>query len=189
MPHVNWGSVEEKRVGGGIQTLPSGAYKCAITRAEYVTTKRGESALMVVWDVADGEHKGHFSDKFFDGKDFRHNDYLMLEGKGLGIAKHKLHALADSNPGFTPSACIEQDQSQPFDGKTVYLLLQERKYTYNGRDQSEVNVVDWLSPEEYRAGDFKVPDTIDERVASASPAPVAAPPAPPIELADEDLPF
>ena len=92
--HVNWNDVEEKRAGSGIQTLPSGAYKCSITAAKYVTTKKGECALMVVWDVADGEHRGHFADKFFDGKDFRHNDYLMLEGKGLGIAKHKLHVLA-----------------------------------------------------------------------------------------------
>lgn len=189
MPHVNWGDVEEQRAGSGIQTLPSGAYRCVITAAKYVTTKKGESALMVVWDVAEGEHKGHFSDKFFEGKDFRHNDYLMLEGRGLGIAKHKLHALADANPGFVPSTYIEQDQAQPFAGKTVYLLLQERKYTYNGRDQSEVNVVDWLSPDEFRSGDFKVPDTIDDREASPSPAPVAAPSALPIEIADEDLPF
>ena len=113
----------------------------------------------------------------------------MLEGKGLGIAKHKLHALADSNPGFTPSACIEQDQSQPFAWKTVYLLLQERKYTYNGRDQSEVNVVDWLSPEEFRSGDFKVPDTIDEREAQAAPTTVKAPSAPVMDVADDDIPF
>ena len=189
MPHINWNDVEEKRVGGGIQTLPSGAYKCAITRAEYVTTKRGESALMVVWDVADGEYKGHFSDKFFDGKDFRHNDYLMLEGKGLGIAKHKLHVLADANPGFKPTAAIDADQSQPFVGKTCYLLLQERKYTYNGRDQSEVNVVDWLSPDEFRAGDYKVPDTIDEREPTAAPVAVAAPQPQQPDLYDEDLPF
>lgn len=189
MPHINWGSVEEQRAGSGIQTLPSGAYHCVITAAKYVTTKKGEDALVVVWDVASGEHKGHFSDKFFDGKDFRHNDYLMLEGKGLGIAKHKLHVLADANPGFTPSACIEQDQTQPFVGKSVYMLLQERRYTYNGRNQSETRVVDWLSPDEFRSGDFKVPDTIDERVAQPEPAVVHAPSAPVTELAEDDIPF
>lgn len=188
MPNINWNNVTESR-GRGVSTLPSGAYKCQITKAEFVTTKKGAAALVVVWDVADGEHKGHFSDRFFDGKDFRHNDYLMLEGRALGMTKHKLHALADANPGFKPTAAIDADQAQPFAGKTVYLLLQERKYTYNGRDQSEVNVVDWLSPEEYSAGDFKVPDTIDEREASTSPAPVIAPSALPIEIADEDLPF
>lgn len=188
MPNINWDDVTESR-GGGVSILPSGAYKCAITKAEFVTTKKGDAALVVVWDVAEGEHKGHFSDAFFDGKDFRHNDYLMLEGRALGVTKHKLHVLADANPSFRPTVAIGQDQAQPFVGKTCYLLLQERKYTYNGRDQSEVNVVDWLSPEEYRAGDFKVPDTIDERVASASPAPVAAPPVPLIEFADEDVPF
>lgn len=186
MPHINWGEVKESR-GGTVSVLPSGAYECRITKAEFVTTKRGEPALMVVWDVAAGEHAGHFSDSFFDGKDFRHNDYLMLSGKGLGMAKHKLHALADSNPGFKPTSAIEADQPQPFVGKTCYLLVQERKYTYNGRDQSEVNVVDWLSPDEFRSGGFKVPDTIDERTPDAG-QPVHAP-APTPGLAPDDIPF
>lgn len=188
MPNINWNDVTESR-GGGVSTLPSGAYRCQITKAEFVTTKKGAAALVVVWDVADGEHKGHFSEAFFEGKDFRHNDYLMLEGKALGMTKHKLHALADANPDFKPTVAIDQDQAQPFVGKTCYLLLQERKYTYNGRDQSETRVVDWLSPDEFRTGDFKVPDTIDERVAQPEPAVVHAPSAPVTELAEDDIPF
>lgn len=188
MPNINWDDVTESR-GGGVSILPSGAYKCAITKAEFVKTKKGAAALLVLWDVADGEHNGHFSDPFFEGKDFRHNDYLMLEGKALGMTKHKLHALADANPGFKPTAAIDADQAQPFVGKTAYLLLQERKYTYNGRDQSEVRVVDWLSPDEFRAGDFKVPDTIDERAQQAAPAAVHAPSAPVTDVADDDIPF
>ena len=118
MPKISWNDVTESR-GGGVSTLPSGAYKCQITKAEFVTTKKGAAALVVVWDVAEGEHKGHFSEAFFEGKDFRHNDYLMLEGKALGMTKHKLHALADANPGFKPTAAIDQDQAQPFVGKTL----------------------------------------------------------------------
>lgn len=189
MPKIDWGSVEEQRTGAGVSTLPSGAYKCSITKADYVTTKKGDPALLVLWDVSEGEHAGHFSDPFFANKDFRHNDYLMLAGKGLGIAKHKLHALADSNPGFKPTSCIERDQAEPFVGKTVYMLVQERKYTYNGRDQSEVRVVDWLSPEEFRSGDFKVPDTIDERDEAPAAPVMHAPSAPVPDLADDDIPF
>ena len=74
-------------------------------------------------------------------------------------------------------------------GKTCYLLLQERKYTYNGRDQSEVNVVDWLSPDEFRAGDFKVPETLDEREAQPAAPTVHAPSAPVVDVADDDIPF
>lgn len=188
MPKIPWNDVTESR-GGGVSTLPSGAYKCQITKAEFVTTKKGAAALVVVWDVAEGEHKGHFSGAFFEGKDFRHNDYLMLEGRALGMTKHKLHALADANPGFKPTAAIDADQAQPFVGKTAYLLLQERKYTYNGRDQSEVRVVDWLSPDEFSSGDYKVPETLDEREAQAAPAAVHAPSAPVMDVADDDIPF
>lgn len=188
MPNINWDDVTESS-GGGASVLPSGAYKCVITSAEFVKTKKGAAALLVLWDVADGEHKGHFSDSFFDNKPFRHNDYLMLEGKALGVTKHKLHVLADANPGFKPTVAIGQDQAQPFVGKTCYLLLQERKYTYNGRDQSEVNVVRWLSPDAYSDGDYKVPETLDEREAQAAPAAVHAPSAPVTDVADDDIPF
>lgn len=191
MPNIDWGSVEEKRSGGGVSSLPSGAYKCRITKASYVRTKRGQSALLVVWDVADGEYRDHFADGFFADKDFRHNDYLMLEGKALGITKHKLHALADSNAGFKPSDAVAQDLAQPFVGKTCYLLLQERKYTYNGRDQSETRVVDWLSPDEFSSGDVKVPETIDDREKKTPEAQqvVHAPDPAPVPVADEDIPF
>ena len=185
MPRIDWNSVDESR-GGVIQTLPSGAYKCEITSAQFVTTKKGKQALVVLWDVADGPHKGFFADDFYANKDFRNNDYLMLEGRALGVTKHKLHALADANPGFRPTDAISRDDARSFVGKTCYLLLQERKYTYNGSDKSEVNVVGWLSPDEYRAGDFKVPDTIDDREKGG---PVSAPSAPVIDIADEGLPF
>ena len=188
MPNINWDDVTESS-GRGASVLPSGAYKCVITSAEFVKTKKGSAALLVLWDVDDGEHKGHFSDSVFDNTPFRHNDYLMLEGKALGITKHKLHVLADANPGFKPTVAISQDKAQPFVGKTCYLLLQEHKYTYNGRDQSEVNVIRWLSPDEYRAGDYKVPDTIDDREVQATPATVHAPSAPVTDVADEDIPF
>lgn len=188
MPKISWNDVTESR-GGGVSTLPSGAYKCAITKAEFVTTKKGAAALVVVWDVAEGEHKGHFSGAFFEGKDFRHNDYLMLEGRALGMTKHKLHVLADANPGFKPTVAIDQDKAQPFVGKKCYLLLQERKYTYNGRDQSEVRVIDWLSEDEFSDGDYKVPETLDEREAQAAPTAVHAPAAPAVDVADDDIPF
>lgn len=193
MPRIDWSNIEENKGAGGIQTLPSGAYVCAVTGASYETSKKGDPMLTLLFDIADGPYRGFFSGDFFANKPFRHSDRLMLAGKGLGFTKHKLHCLADWNPGLKPTALIDTDQTAPFVGKRCCLLIQERKYTYNGRDQSEANVVGWLSPEEFRAGDFTVPETKDERNAAPAPvqAPVAAPvaPAPAPDLADEDIPF
>ncbi len=194
MPRIDWNSVEENKSTGGIQTLPSGAYVCTVTAARYETSKKGDPMLTLMYDVAEGPYKGFFSDDFFANKPFRHSDRLMLAGKGLGFTKHKLHCLADWNPGFKPTALIDTDQSAPFAGKRCCLLLQERKYSYNGRDQSEANVVGWLSPDEFKAGDFTVPETKDERdqsqaVPVQAPAPTTAPVAPADDLADEDIPF
>ena len=188
MPSINWGSVEEKR-GGGVTNPPSGAYKCVITSA---TTQRSKEKkvlqLALVWDIADGE----YADAFENAPasiGWKHGDNLNLEGKGLGITKHKLHALADANPGFKPTASIDADRWEDFEGKTCYLLVQAEITTYQGRDSYRYYVRDWLSPEEFRAGDFKVPGDIDKRDATASQTPVAAPPAPAADFADEDIPF
>ena len=203
MPRINWNDVEERAgEGGGFKTLPGGAYECVVTAASYETSQSGNPYLDVVFDVAAGEHEGFFSTPFYQGKPFRHHDRLMLAGNGLGYTKHKLRCLAEANPGFQPSAVIEADQSRPFLGRRCFLLLQERLYTFNGRDYSEVSVARWLSPEEYRAGSYTVPDVRDDRAAApapvqaptpaAAPAPVQAPapaPAPAVELADADIPF
>lgn len=188
MPHIDWNGVEEREGAGGVETLPSGAYECVVTKAAYKRSKQGNPYLELVWDVASGPSKGFFSAKFFSNKDFRHNDVLSLSGNAMGFTKHKLHCLADANPGFMPTTFVERDESQPFVGKRCFLLLQERRYSYNGRDQSEVRVVRWLKPEDFKAGRFEVPETLDERDA----APVSAVPAPPMPeavLADEDIPF
>lgn len=192
MPKIDWGSVEETESAGGVDTLPSGAYECVITAASYKRAKNSNNLMLeLVWDVAEGPKKGFFSTDFFANKPFRHCDRLMLEGGGLGFSKHKMRCLADWNPNFNPSAAIDRDETQPFVGKRCVLLLQERKYTYNGRDQSEVNVVGWIDRERYQSHDYEVPETRDERQTGAA-APVAAIPAPPVpvtELYDEDIPF
>lgn len=194
MPKINWADVTET-TGGTSQSLPGGAYKVRVTAARYERSKKGDPMLVLVWDVEEGPFRGFFSDDFYVGKDFRHLDRVMLAGKGLGVSKHKLHVLADANPGFKPTQAIDADQTQPFVGKVAYLLLRERLYTWDGRDRSEVRVERWLSPEEFAANPA-APEPLDERrkapTAYAAPA-VPAPPAPPVapapDLAPEDIPF
>lgn len=192
MPKIDWGSVEETESAGGVDTLPSGAYECVITAASYKRAKNSNNLMLeLVWDVAEGPKKGFFATDFFANKPFRHCDRLMLEGGGLGFSKHKMRCLMGWNPNFNAEAAIDRDEAQPFVGKRCVLLLQERKYTYNGRDQSEVSVVGWLDPQKYRAGDYEVPEMVDDRERGAASAPVAAPPAPAPDpqLADSDIPF
>lgn len=188
MPNINWGNIEEKR-GGGVTNPPSGAYKCVITSATTQRTKdKKVLQLALVWDIADGE----YADAFENAPatiGWKHGDNLNLEGKGLGITKHKLHVLADTNPGFKPTASIDADRWQDFVGKVCYLLVQAEITTYQGRDSYRYYVRDWLSPDEFRAGNYKVPSDIDKREAQAAPATVKAPEAPQPDLYDEDLPF
>ena len=164
MPRIDWSNIEENKGAGGIQTLPSGAYVCAVTGASYETSKKGDPMLTLLFDIADGPYRGFFSGDFFANKPFRHSDRLMLAGKGLGFTKHKLHCLADWNPGLKPTALIDTDQTAPFVGKRCCLLIETK---------DERNAA---------------PTTVQAPVAApVAPAPVAPAPAP--DLADEDIPF
>lgn len=205
---IDWAKIEETdRVGGGYRALPSGGYVCTITKASFETTKKGKPALVILWDVAEGDCKGFFEDEFYANKPFKHNDYILLD-KPTGILKHKVNQLDKSNDGLrcaeAAGVILDRDESQErrrkavsylqesLVGKSIGLVLQERKYTYNGRDQSEWSITDYVTPEDVRAGRFDVPDTIDDREAAgdargtqavASDAPA------PIEVADDDIPF
>lgn len=60
MPRIDWSNIEENKGAGGIQTLPSGAYVCAVTGASYETSKKGDPMLTLLFDIADA-HTGDSS--------------------------------------------------------------------------------------------------------------------------------
>lgn len=182
MPYIDWSNVEESEGSAGSRDLPAGGYVCQITKAEFTKTKAGQDALVLVYDIAEGQFKGHFGAEFYANKDFRHRDYLMLEGRALGMTKHKLHMLADSNPGFDPTAAINADQAGAFVGKLAGLVIGQELYTYNGRDYARNDVVAWKSVDAIRKGDFEAPEVVDKREKRQA-EPVAT------DLYAEDVPF
>ena len=182
MPKIDWDNTEES-TGTKQADLPAGGYVCQITKADFVKTKKGQDALVIVYDIIEGEHKGYFTADFYADKDFRHNDWLMLEGKALGITKHKLHMLADSNPGFDGQSAINADQAQAFVGKLAGLVLSQRLYTYNGKNYAENRVYEYKAVDDIRAGKFEVPAIIDDRQ-QINPEPEVEP-----EIAEDDIPF
>lgn len=173
---IDWQNVQESAENPA-SAVESGGYVCGIVKATYETTKKGAKALVIVWDIVEGPHKGEFSNEFYKDKDFRHNDYIMLEGNGLSMAKRKLKTISESNPGFDafgvvadPDTIGHGEPAKAFVGKYIGLVLQERKYTYNGKDRSEVNVSSYKTPDQIRGGEFEVPETIDDRTHTAQAA-------------------
>ena len=191
---IDFDSVQEIKCGrGAVRHIPSGGYVCTITSAELKTTKNGDEALVICYDILEGEFAGFFSQDFYANKPFKHNDYIVFgkSEESLGVAKGKLNRIAESNSTsfakFDPFSPVNSGHPELFVGKHVGLVLQERLCTYNGRDQHEVKVAWYENVADIKAGKFKVPETIDDRVKQQATAQGAGQAG--AGIYDEEIPF
>lgn len=155
MPNVNWDNVEES--GDGFERIEPGAYKLTVVDTEDETAKQYVS---LVFDIAEGEHKAFYGkDSFYEGKPYAHRFIMSYKPKALGITKHRLNIIGESNPGFDALKGFANPSS--FVGKTIYAVVGDEEYRANN---GEVRTrVDWmhaklLTPAQYAANDYKVPE-------------------------------
>ena len=186
-----WSEIEEST--GGFTDIQPGAYALTITKAE---PHEAQEYVRLYWDVAEGPAKGAYAKS-----NFPPSDILSWKDSALGMLKHKLHALADSNPGFQPTVAFESDNWGEFVGKRLYAVVRRRLYTAGpnsknpGADRTQMEIARWLKPEEYQKGDW--PESLladrDQRERDAAPQQQAAPTPPSMnaaaDLYDEDVPF
>lgn len=159
-------TIEAVEGGAGSGLLPAGAYICVITDAVISKSKKGEIALLLTWDVADGEHAGHFA-----GSMYGHTEWLMLEGKGAPYAAARLDKLSAANGtmiapfdargladryavAFDTAGRAGQMPVPEFAGRLVGLVIGTEDELYNGKVQHRNFVDRWVTPEEVRAGRY-----------------------------------
>ena len=161
--------------GGAADLLPAGAYVCVVTEAHLTTSKVGKMALVVTWDVAEGEHVGHFV-----GAQYGHTEWVMLESNSgspqdeertRGFAAHKLDRISRSNSQgavsfdamalvsgmavqFEAGGKIGQMPVPQLTGKYVGLVVGTVDETYKGKVQHRNEVAGWYTVEEVRAGKY-----------------------------------
>lgn len=145
-----WNEISEST--GGFADIEPGAYVLQVIG--YEPHERDEY-VRLQWDVADGPHKGTY-----DKSQYPPSDVLSWKESAYGMLKHKLHVLADSNPGFQPTVAFEADDWQQFVGKRFYAVVRRRLYTAGpksknpGADRTAIEIARWLKPEEYESGDW-----------------------------------
>lgn len=177
MPNVNLTNVTEST--GTFATLTPGGYVCRITSVEMAPDKQ---LWWVCWDVAEGADKDTFA-----GSNFPPRDCWSYKESALGMIKHKLHVLTDSNPGFDADAAYKPDESgldhpERFVGKLFGAVVRERLYTRrDGTDGTGIEVGAWVSVDDIRSGSFQPLKARDCRTHSA--------PAPAAPVAEDDIPF
>ncbi len=92
---------------GEFETLPAGKYICQIVQVNVTQDQKGREQMVILFDIADGEHKGYY-DRMFQGA--KRNDASQAKWKGifrqltqgnsLPFFKGVITSIEKSNPGY-----------------------------------------------------------------------------------------
>lgn len=155
----NWELVEESAMGG---KLPAGGYVVRIANVEDVAAKE---YLWIVYDIAEGDHAGHYSDDFGKQNEWAHRFTRSYKDSAEGMFKAFLTRLEESNRGkFDAKAWQEKSDEREFVGLELGVVLQTRYYTNDkGEDKEALEVRGVYASQDVRNGDFKMPEPRDDR--------------------------
>lgn len=188
MKNTNWKEVNES---GGQPT--KGGYICKIIA---IDDDEDREFLKIYLDIAQGEFAGHYQDLYDRYGFYGLTAIRSYKETAKGLFKKFLSALEKSNQGFVADAF--NNDPQTLLNLQIGAVLQLRRYTKpsNGLDGTQLRVADVCAVGDIYAGNFKVPDDIDERnkVQAATATPQVTPSAgfidvPADALEDEGLPF
>ena len=144
--------------------LPRGGYVCRIVGAKSEDNSDGSQYVKVAFDIAEGEHKDFFQDKFDQNtnEDKKWSGvYTLSVPKDDGSEKDTwtkrrfktfTNALEDSNDGYH----FDWDETK-FKDKLVGMIFNYREYEFNGMTGMTPNVARVTSVEEIRKGEYKIP--------------------------------
>lgn len=187
MQIMNWTEVEP--AGSGAEKLDAGAYVLRITGVSEHSSRKGDPYLTFVYDVAEGEHAGHYAG---ETRDYVHSFNRSYTGNSAGFFRSLLDAFEQSNPGrFSVEGWTRTCDENALAGLTVGALFRDRIYTNNkGRDVTALDFVRAMPVADVRAGNWTVPPVKDERekdqgYSAAQPAQAA----PAASAYDADIPF
>lgn len=179
MKSFNWDSI--KSSNDGFTPLPAGPYVARVVDAiDYADREYVE----VVYDIAEGEHAGYYSDDWGKAHPYAHHFFMSYKDSALGMLKGRLDAFAASNPGFDPFAAWDAGRLNIFIGRIVGINLQEEEYERDGEIRTRLNVCQVVDAQKVRSGAVKArPTKTLKGSAPSKPAPAATP------LDDSDLPW
>ena len=168
MPKIDKNEYENaSATGGEYQRMTAGGYVCRIQAVrtkgtdyygkeiDYVTEKQ---YVKLIWDVAEGDFAGKFSDDYWTGEDKDWGHQVYMSWKNMGALKNAITCLEDSNPGFDAMAAFEADKWELFIGKQIGLVLGEEEYLGNdGTVRTRFGFPRIKSVQDIRDGKYKVP--------------------------------
>lgn len=157
----NWNEVQEYSESA---KLPLGAYVCKIKKVGVQSTDYGKQ-LCLVFDIAEGEHKGFYNADFVANQnaDKRWKGVLRLfipkdDGSESDewtkrTLKSMITAVEKSNPGY-----VWNWDEASLTGKMIGVLFRNEEWEYEGRTGWTVRPFRALSIDTVRSGNFKLPN-------------------------------
>lgn len=186
------GYSEAKVISGGFPQLPKGGYVAKIMDCKE-ESKNGYSWLAFSFDIAEGDHKGHFAEQYRsntnEDKKWRgtYNAFIPDEGSqyyedNLNRFKTMMANIEDSNEGYH----WDWDEKK-LKGKMCGVLFGEKEFeTVNGDVIILTECRGIRSVGCIREGKYKIPTL---KTLNKSSAPSAAGYTPVSTADDDDLPF
>lgn len=159
MKVFNWEEIQEANGGS---KLPAGGYVAVITG---VNDDVDKECMWIQYDIAEGEYKGHYSDEFAKNNPYIHQFSRSYKEAARGFFKSFLLRLDESNPAFDYKAWSATGDENKFIGLQVGIVCQYEKYNRksDGAEKERLNVVDIVSVDNIRKGDYKLPPVADKR--------------------------
>lgn len=162
----------EASMGGEFPKLPAGGYVCRILSVE---DKADKEYLEIVYDIAEGEYKGFFSDEWGKQHPYAHRLIRSYKEKALGMFKGFLVCVDKSNGTNFAEAAAKGLPEQQLVGKLVGMVIGYEEYAgTDGTIRQRSYVSANRSVDAIKNGEFKVPELkrIEDPVNKADAAPV-----------------
>lgn len=138
--------------------LPAGGYVCRILSATDHPTEE-KPYLEIVYDIAEGEHAGYYSDDWGKDNVWAHSTRWYYTKAALGMFKGNLKAVDESNgTSFETSAATGIDERR-MSGCLIGLIIGEEEYESNVGDiRTRLKVRRAVPAQNIREGKFKQPE-------------------------------
>lgn len=170
------------QASGDFERLPAGGYVIRIQAVQDVDDKQ---YLRIIYDIAEGPEKGRYLHEDAE-HDYRHSFVRSYKEKTLGMFKAFIKAVDEANGTDFDSRVEKGFPEHELVGLLLGVLFGYEEYNANdGSVKERLYLAKFLTLEQVRKGDFKVPEV---KRLKEKPAPDAIPEGF-TALSESDLPF
>lgn len=143
---INWNEVKESQGG---ESLEPGCYVGRVVKARDFPDRE---YIRLEFDIAEGEHAGHFAERGWDGKFY----YASYKETALGMFKAMFLRFEESTRATWRFNGDEHDAAQ-FVGREVGIVLREEEYADRGTGEIKtgLKIAKIVAAQDVRNGDAR----------------------------------